>query len=216
MKTPLLTGFLFVLFSCQDATENKTEKIQVIDSTGFEKEIVDTPKVNPNLISFLENPIDLIEFKATKGKSLSSVTNGLAYHYKPGISDSIFYLYTTFPNDRTWKHISPVNIIVFKFGKNKHEWKDETEILIELNVSGKDPDFKQADLVGLSREELESEFGSDYKVIEDRMVYSYKNTALILELKNSKVKKFKYIKLSTEIIDSALVKKILKNDIPIQ
>jgi len=170
-------------------------------------------KPNRNLVEFLENPIDLNEYKVSKGQSLSSVTNGLDYHYKPEISNSIYYHYTAFPNDTLWNEIAPIDMVVFKYGKNKHTWGDETEILIEFTVSGKDSDLKKANLVGLTKAGIESDFGSDYKVFDNRIVYSNKNKALIIELENSKVKWFKYIKLSTENIDSLLTEKIIKNGV---
>ena len=151
------------------------------------------------------------EFKVTKGQSLSSATNGLEYHFRPKIKDSIYYHYTTFPNDSLWTEFSPIDIVVFKYGKNKHSWNDKTEILIEFTVSGKDNDLKKANLVGLTKTELESEFGTDYKLFDNRIVYSNKNKILIIELKNLKVKWFKYIKLRTENIDSTLIEKVIKN-----
>ncbi len=163
------------------------------------------------IVEFLENPINLQEFKTTKGQSLSSVTNGLEYHFRPKIKDSIYYHYTTFPNDSLWTEISPIDIVVFKYGKNKHSWNDKTEILIEFTVSGNDNDLKKANLVGLTKNELESQFGTEYKVFDNRIVYSNKNKALIIELKNSRVEWFKYIKLSTENIDSTLIEKAIKN-----
>lgn len=212
MKIRVLTILFLVFISCKNVTDKETEEVQVVvDSTGLKIEKVEKQNGNPKLISFLENPIDLNEFKATKGQSLSSVTNGLEYHFKPEIKDSIFYHYTTFPNDSLWTEISPIDIVVFKYGKNKHTWNDETEILIEFSVSGMDSDLKKANLVGLTKAELESEFGNKYRAVDNRVVYSYKNKALIIELENSKVKWFRYIKLSTENIDSDLIKKILKN-----
>ena len=47
-------------------------------------------------------------------------------------------------NDSLWSKISPVNIIVFKYGKNKHTWNDKTEILVELTVFGEESHFKKA------------------------------------------------------------------------
>jgi hypothetical protein len=212
MKIRVLIILFIVFISCKKSTEKESEKIQIVaDSTGLKIETVENQIDNSKLTSFLENPINLIEFKATKGQSLSSVTNGLEYHFKPKIKDSIYYHYTTFPNDSLWTEISPIDIVVFKYGKNKHTWKDKTEILIEFTVSGRDNDLKKANLVGLTKNELESEFGTEYKVFDNRIVYSNKNKALIIELNNSKVKWFKYIKLSTENIDSTLIKKVIKN-----
>jgi hypothetical protein len=80
-------------------------------------------------------------------------------------------------------------IIVFKYGENKHKFEDETETLIEMRIFNKDADLGKANLVGLSKTELESELGTDYLTFDDRIVYSNKNRVLIIEFNDSKVKK---------------------------
>ncbi|WP_298343007.1 hypothetical protein [uncultured Algibacter sp.] len=211
MKIRVLTILLLALLSCKKTTKKEAEQIQiVIDSTGLKIEKAEKTTKNSKLISFLENPIDLQDYKAIKGKSLSSVTNGLNYHYHPNIRDSIFYNYSAFPTDSTWSEMEPVWITVFKFGDKRHSWDDKTEILIELSVKGKDKDLKKANIIGLSKAELESEFGTDYLTLDNRIVYSNKNKVLILELENSEVKSFNYIKLSTEKIDADLIRQIIK------
>ena len=99
-------------------------------------------------------------------------------------------------------------IIVFKYGKNKHKFEDETETLIEMRIFNKDADFGKANLVGLSKTELESELGIDYLTFDDRIVYSNKNRVLIIEFNDSKVKSYNYIKLNTEKIDIDLIRQI--------
>lgn len=165
------------------------------------------PKINKKLIKFLESPIDLQEFKNMKKmRFTTSVTNGMNYYFHPKVNDSIFYSYY-YPSEK----IIPQEIdkiIVFKYGENKHTYKDETEILIELRIFNQDSDLEKANLVGLTKTELETKFGSDYLTLDNRIIYSNKNKVLILDLDNSKVKSFNYIKLSTEKIDSDLIKRI--------
>jgi hypothetical protein len=211
MKIRVLTILFLAFLSCKNVTENETEEVQiVVDSTELKIEKAEKPTKNSKLISFLENPIDLQDYKTIKGKSLSSVTNGLNYHYHPNIKDSIFYKYSAFPADSTWSEMESVWITVFKFGDKRHSWDDKTEILIELSVKGKDEDLKKADLIGLSKVELESEFGTDYLTLDDRIVYSNKNKVLILELENSNVKSYRYLKLNTEKIEIDLIGEIIK------
>jgi hypothetical protein len=192
-------------------TEKKTESVQIIgDSTGLKTEKVEKSIKNSKLISFLENPIDLQDYKSIKGESLSSVTNGLNYHYHPNIKDSIFYNYSAFPTDSTWSELEPVWITVFKFGDKRHSWDDKTEILIELSVKGKDSDLKKANLIGLSKTELETKFGTDYLTLRNGIAYSHKNKVLILELNKSIVNSYRYVKLNTEKIDKDLIEQIMK------
>ena len=82
--------------------------------------------------------------------------------------------------------------------------------MIELRVFNKDSDLGKANLIGLSTTELESEFGTDYLTFDNGIVYSYKNRILIIELNNSKVKSYNYIKLNTEKIDKNLIGQIIK------
>nr|WP_299383085.1 hypothetical protein [Allomuricauda sp.] len=173
---------------------------------------VETNKANlvhPKLTSFLEDPIDLQKFKSKKnGRVTTSVTNGLNYYMKPKFKDSIFYAYNFIT-----ENIGPngVNkIIVFKYGPNKHNYKDETEILIEMRIFNKDPDLDKANLIGISKKELELKFGTDYRILDNRIIYSNNNKVLILLLKESRVKSYRYSKLNTEKIDLKLMGQILE------
>ena len=132
------------------------------------------------------------------------------YYWNPKFNDSIFYSYTFLPNDSFKSKIELLEIIVFKYGKNKHSWEDKTEIMIELKVQAQDSILSNANLVGLTKTELESEFGSDYLTFDNRIVYSNKNKVLILELDNSNVISFNYVKLNTEKLDSDLIRQIIK------
>ena len=164
---------------------------------------------NSELVNFLENPIDLQKFKFANINHVSTrVTNGKDYHFHPEIYDSIFYRYKFNINSIRRKNNN--EIVVFKFGENKHKYDDETEILIDLKIFNKVSGLGNANLIGITKTELESKFGTDYIVLENRIIYSYKNKVLLLELKNSKVKSFRYIKLNTENSSQELLLQIIK------
>jgi len=169
------------------------------------------PANNTKLASFLENPIDLQSFKKVKNinYTTTSVSNGMDYHFQPIIKDSIFYTYN-YPVKNFTDSNKIDQVIVFKHGKNKHTYDDKTEILIELRIFNKDVDLGKANLVGLTKMELESEFGTDYLTLGNRITYSNKNKILILEIENSEVKSYRYIKLNTEKIDTNLIEQIIK------
>jgi hypothetical protein len=86
---------------------------------------------------------------------------------------------------------------------------DNTEILIELSVETQDTTLGKVNLIGLTKTELETEFGTDYLTLDNRIIYSNKNKVLILELENSKVESFNCIKLNTDKIDSDLIGQII-------
>ena len=89
--------------------------------------------LNSNLVAFLDNPIDLIDFKKKKGMEFTtSVTNGTEYYFQPRIKDSIFYVY--YYPDFKKESIKIDQFVVFKHGKNKHNYKDKTEHLIEFRI----------------------------------------------------------------------------------
>ncbi|WMI70053.1 hypothetical protein [Mangrovimonas sp. YM274] len=212
MKFGILIVIFLVSISCKNATENNSDKIK---TNRFEllpypdKEEQEKYLKNLNLTTFLENPIDLQEFKnKTKRDVTTSVTNGLEYYFQPKINDSIFYSYNFISTVNRQLEIN--EIVVFKYGKNQHNYEDKTEILIELKINNKDSDLGKANLIGLSKTELESEFGTDYLTFKNGIAYSNKNKVLILEIDSSIVKSYRYIKLNTEKIDDGLIEQIIK------
>ena len=214
MKITILTILFLALLSCKDVTERKpnepkSDRFELLpepDKAEKEKYLK-----NQNLTSLLENPIDLQKFKKSKNRNYTTtgVSNGTDYYFEPKIKDSIFYTYN-YPTENFTDSKRIDQIVVFKYGKNKHTYEDENEILIELRIFNKDLDLGKANLVGLTKTELESEFGKTYLNFEDGIAYSNKNKVLILELENSKVKSYRYIKLNTEKIDTDLIGQIIK------
>ena len=214
MKIGILTILFLTFLSCKEVTKNnsdstKTDRFELLpypDSDEQEKYIK-----SKKLTEFLEKPIDLQRFKKSKNRNYTttSVSNGTGYYFEPKIKDSIFYTYN-YPTENFADSKRIDQIIVFKHGKNKHTYEDETEILIELRIFNKDSDLRKANLVGLSKTELESEFGANYLNFDNGIAYSNKNRVLILELENSKVKSYRYIKLNTEKIDNDLIGQIIK------
>ena len=182
-------------------TENPTE------ITESKTEI----KTNLKLIEFLKTPINLENFKKSKdiNYTTTGVSKGMDYYFQPKIKDSIFYAYN-YPTENFENSKRIDQVIVFKYGENKHTYDDETEILIELRIFNKDLDLGKANLVGLSKMELETKFGTDYLTFDNGIAYSNENKILILELVNSKVKSYRYLKLNSDKIDTDLIRQIRK------
>lgn len=202
-----LIGFLILgIIAVQDKYEPEQfeNKTKIVENQQTESII------NTNLIEFLENPIDLQDFKKKKGmRFTTSVTNGTEYYFNPKIKDSLFYVYY-YPAEKFEDSREIDQIIVFKHGENKHRYEDQTETLIEFRVFNKDSDLGKANLIGLSKTELESEFGNDYLIFDNGIAYSHKNKVLILEMDSSKAKSFRYIKLNTDKIENDLIGQIIK------
>ena len=210
MKIRVLTILFLVFISCKNVAEKETEKFEIkIDSTELKIEKVEKQSENIKLSSFLEKPIDLQEFKEKKKRNVTtSVTNGMEYHFHPKVSDSIFYNYYYHDENLNSNRID--QITVFKYGQNKHRYDDQTETLIGFKIFNKDSDLGKANLVGLSKTELESKFGTDYLTFDNGIVYSYKNRVLIIEFNDLKVNSYSYIKLNTEKVDKDLIGQIIK------
>ncbi len=210
MKFGVLISIFLVFISCKNVTEKKKETEQTriaVDSLGLKIKTVEKRTENANLVSFLENPLDLQEFKIKKKRIVTtSVTNGMEYHFNPKLSDSLFYNYYYHYISQTPR--SSNQITVFKYGQNKHTYDDKTEQLIEFEIRTNDSDLGKANLIGLTKTVLESGFGADYLTWDNGIAYSDKNRVLILEMENSKVKSYRYVKLNTEKIDQALIGEI--------
>ncbi|SFD74193.1 hypothetical protein SAMN04489722_1251 [Algibacter lectus] len=191
-------------------SDKETEQVQiVVDSTGLKIEKAEKYIGISKLNSFLENPLNLREFKKKKKREVTtSVSNGKEYYFNPKNKDSIFYSYF-FP-DLKKESIKMDEIVVFKYGENKHTYDDEIETLIEFRIFNPDSDLGKANLYGLTKTELESEFGTDYLTFDNGIAYSNKNKILTIELNDSKVKSFRYIKLNTENVDQDLIQQIIE------
>jgi len=210
MKIRFLTTLFLVFISCKNLTDKETEQVQiVVDSTELKIETTEKQIGNSKLNSFLENPLDLQGFKKKKKRDVTtSVSNGKEYYFNPKNKDSIFYSYF-FPDFKK-ESINIDEIVVFKYGKNRHTYENETETLIEFRIFNPDSDLGKANLYGLTITELESKFGTDYLIFGNGIAYSNKNKILAIELNNSKVKSFRYIKLNTENVDQDLIQQIVE------
>lgn len=209
----VITIVVFFLLSCEYITDAEGEKqIGVVADSSVSKMEEERRSVKTlSLISFLDAPIDLQKYKKSKNNqyTTTSVSNKKDYYFQPKIENAICYTY--YYSSESVKDSKRIDqVIVFKHGENKHVYNDETEILIELRVFNNDSDLGEANLVGLTKGELESRFGSDYLLSNNRLIYSDKNKVLIIELNGSKVKAYYYIKLNTEKLDANFIGQLIK------
>lgn len=204
MKLVALSLFYLFILGCKNGTINQSESVEL--SSQIEPK--EKENKSPKLIAFLEHPIHLKAFKEKKKKGVTtSVSNGSGYYLKPNISDSIFYVYNYLSAKINPREVN--QIVVLKYGANKNYYEDENEILIELKITSEDIDLEKANLIGLTKTELESEFGTDHMTFYNRIVYSNSNKVLIVEFEDSKVKSFRYVKLNSTNISEDLINQIL-------
>jgi hypothetical protein len=202
---------ILLIVSCQNVTrdQNIQKNNENTNELKVESALQKTNKLVAN--SFLENMIDFQKFKEVKSlRFTTTVTQNKAFYFTPEINDSIYYLYNYLP-EKYKSSFKEDNAIVFKYGKNQHTYEDDTEILLELSIYNEDSNLGSINLVGLSQTDLISKFGSHYEMFDNFMVYSNKQTILLIELNNSKAQSFRYIKLNTEIINQDLINQILNS-----
>lgn len=209
-----IISFLVIFLTCLGCKKENDNKSNTIKSKRVEflPEPDNAERIkyfqNLNLNSFFENPINFQEFKKLKQTNFTStVSNKKAYYVLPKANDSIFYTYS-YPTKNLTEQVKKINqIVVFKSGKNKHSYNDSSEILIELRVFNNDSDLGEANLIGISKTDLESKFGTEYQVLGNKICYKRKNKVLIFSIEDSKVTSFNYINLNTENINLDLLKK---------
>lgn len=212
---------LLICFSCKKENKNElntkeSKQSDVIKSRRLdflpEPDKAERIKYyqNLNLNTFLESPINLEEFKKRKQtKFTSTVSNKKVYYSLPKVSDSIFFIYS-YPTKKDTETINRINqLIVLKSGKKKHSYGDSSETLVELKIFNTDSDLGEANLVGMSKQVLESKFGNGNKDIENTIFYARKNKVLIINFKDNKIKSYNYLNSNIEKIDVAFVKQII-------
>ena len=214
-KDIFIFGFAFIVISVIAYrfflffyVQKRHEEIPTKNSESLRVEAHSETTLYLNLVNFLNDPIDLQEFKAKKKRNVTTtVTNGKEYYFSPKFSDSILYNYYFITENIENGLMNQA--VVFKYGDNKHRYQDTTEILIELKVFNKDSNLEEANLVGLTKTELETKFGIDYLTYENKIIYTHKNKIVLIELNNLKVTSFRYIHLNRENVDQALIQQIV-------
>jgi hypothetical protein len=207
MLVAFITGCTNPKVNSNSASEDIAPSIDTLTSG-----VVPNQKVNLRLNAFLYSPISLPAYKESKDNNYvtTSVSNGMSYHLHPKHLDSIFYVYNITQRNRT--AVKRDNVLVFKYRKGKHIYDDDNEVLIGLDVYNDDSDLGRANLVGLTKSKMLEQFGPGFQLINENIIYySHQNKILILYFENTKVKSFRYLKLSTEKITESLISEIIEN-----
>lgn len=173
-----------------------------------------------NLLQFLENPLDLVQFKRVKGIS----NNGAAkrpggprtYHQPPG--RGFYYQYFNFPifgKDQRGdapprEALGDLVIVVYKFGQTVGDFYDTRELLIEISVKARDYDLMKTNLVGLDLKAITDRFGTDYIKIEDLIVFHANKKVLVLSAPGGVVQWFRYVRLNFDISSASDVPEWLR------
>ena len=156
MRILLLFISIFILFACENSTENSRNR------SGLEKKGISNKidsliykKSKSNILDSLVDGFDIDNFiKYTTMGLNSGIGSSKDYEYVP---DTFGYFYDFYDPTLTElafsKGLNPnqtkrFRISVFKFGKNTNEFSKQDEILIKLECYEMEDDLKTLNLIG--------------------------------------------------------------------
>lgn len=162
-----------------------------------------------NLLQFLENPLDLIQFKKAKGISNNGAAqrpSGARTYHKPP-ERGFYYEYFNFPifgKDKRGdtpprEALGDLVVVVYKFGQTVGDFYDTREVLIEISVKARDCDLMQTNLVGQDLKVITDRFGTDYIKKEDLTIFHANRQVLVLSAPDGMIQWFRYARLNFDI-----------------
>lgn len=200
------------LYSCNNPQKQQSEipgdsltiMTDSAETRGHEKE---TP-----LISLLNHPLDIKEYKHKKRGANSSVINKEPWYYQPDTVGTYFSYFWFLQLRAKYPAEQLFNGLVVKtyiHGKQLGNYDTVVEDLIGLKSRLADPDLGKLDLVGKEQQFLLTNFGIRPNYREEYIIEGVNGTLLIIYLKDEKVQWFNYLrthlKLENEDIPEALL-----------
>lgn len=180
-------------------TSKKTiEKLSSLDSS--------LPRLSAR-DSFLLKPFDLYKFKRKVGQSNSGGSGDHTYRYKPKYR-GMYYSFFMFSRLKVYYgnrkedtlRLEGLRIITYKpYGKYKNDYLDPTEELIEVVARFNNFDLPELAFVGLRKTEIIKKLGDPSFEKNNCLVYTFRDRALILNMKNDEVRWLKYVHLKFEL-----------------
>jgi len=158
------------------------------------------------LQTFLESPLELAQFKRTKGMANSGGFQAPAWLWRPS-EKGFHYRYMLFPTPRTYsegERFSGFTVIVHKQGDKVGDYKDGNESLVAIWCRLVDPDLGEANLVGLRVEDVESRFGPPDTRMNGHLIYMWKDRLLSIGLTaDERVEWFRYARVRQALRSAA-------------
>jgi len=206
--------FTAYLFFCScgpekiNDTENHAQQPVVFDTMRSELE-ADSLSSNAELLkSVLENPIDLVAFKAEYGPANSGGTNGDSLFDLPETT-GFLYCYMLFQKLRSALPSHPseselfhnFRITVFKYGSKVGAYNDTNEVLMAIECGLDNTMLNQLNVYGLTREEVTQRFGEPQFILKMGAIYAIENKVLSVHfnLTTKTVDWYKYARLNPSI-----------------
>lgn len=202
-------ALLLLLFSCQSSTnESKAEQ--------------KLPPPEINIKKLLKDPFDLYAFKEKKQGAENEGEQLEDYHLLPDTIGKAYCFYNFQPEDGMTvegNEITETNagylgtdkktvvnkeegLIITTFhqeGKFQHLYLNPEETLLEVRAEYNDFDLPELAFVGLTTMEVYKKIGKETFKRNECLVYTHKNTALVLKMASDKVKWLRLIQLNEEV-----------------
>ena len=148
MKTAGVMHVILALTVAGASAGNSSSTAQVKSSTVSGNPLNSGPAGPKNLLQFLENPLDLVQYKKAKGISNNGAARkpaGAKTYHKPP-DQGFYYQYFNFPifGEEKRGDIAPrealgdIVVEVYKFGRTVGDYYDRREVLIELSAYADD------------------------------------------------------------------------------
>lgn len=192
---PLIIILVLGLMSCQNNAdpskaqpkEWKEQKINGESVKGVgQNQPIDSASVR--LREVLENPIDLVRYKADYGPANSGGFDlDTTVYYHPN-REGFYYRYMLFyglkkviPNLVSEESLfHNFRILVYHFGDQVGRFSDTMETLIAIECAMENPTLGDLDLYGLSKTTVENRFGMPTYQKIDYWIYQMKNRVLVI------------------------------------
>lgn len=224
----LLIAIAFAV-SCSENTPSNYKVDEVvenpIDSTknGLDTSAAVISNQPPeNLITLLENPIDLVAFKTEYGPSNSGGAGDIEFLDLP---DTIGFLYQYMlfyklkqalpghPSESDLFH--NFSITVYKFGDEVGHFKDTNEVLMAIECGLDNTALQALNVFGLTKSDLSDKFGEPQYTAENHVIYAFENKVLSIHINanSQKADWYKYAKLNSSVnLNESIPEFLLKKD----
>ncbi len=211
MVIPKIKVFLFVLvasigiIACQQSETTHEEDDQTADvkDLTLNEDISDSTNAEQKIRiqNFLNNPLDLNDYKKRKRGANSTAHSKIPLLYTPKYVGFYvnYFLFQGF-NEHTSPHLIVYRKGDYAHGKGFGNFMEDRDTLVKLVCNHPDQDLKSANLVGRRAQDIIDSFGNGFEIYKNRVVYFHKNSVLFFDnVGRRKIRSFTYAKLDTDI-----------------
>ncbi len=153
------------------------------------------------LLSIMNQPIDLPEFKRRLRGANGSVSIAQPYFFKPdtvGNYYEYFWFHSLRPRHKD-KAMDGLKVLTYIYGDSIGNYEDVSEQLIILKAKLNDHNLGLLDLVGTSIADIDVLFGIGYLKNKENIIFRHHKSLLIIHSKDEVVEWLKFVKTNGTI-----------------